>query len=102
MGEASLGIYDNNRIVTDEIQRIPELLSVVHELIEMKRGWQFILTGSSARKLKRSGVDLLGGRAQFKFLHPFMAAEIPAKINLKQNLTLGMLPYLMFVKLFNR
>src|SRR3990167_6806726 len=54
------------QIVIDEVQKAPELLSVVHRLIEMKRGWQFILTGSSLRKLKRAGVDLLGGRALFQ------------------------------------
>jgi predicted AAA+ superfamily ATPase len=47
-------------IVIDEIQKVPELLSLVHLLIEKKRNWQFILTGSSSRKLKRQGVDLLG------------------------------------------
>lgn len=78
--------------IIDEIQKIPELLSVVHQLIELKKDWQFILTGSSARKLKRTGVDLLAGRAQLKHLHPFMAAEIPQQFNLEKNLKLGMLP----------
>lgn len=78
--------------VLDEIQKIPELLSSVHQLIEMHKDWQFILTGSSARKLKRAGVDLLAGRAQLKHLHPFMASEIPEKFNLEKNLKLGMLP----------
>src|SRR5207244_3678453 len=50
-------------IVIDEIQKVPDILPIVHLLIEEKRGWKFILTGSSARKLKREGVDLLGGRA---------------------------------------
>ena len=78
--------------VIDEVQKVPELLSIVHQLIELKQGWQFILTGSSARKLKRTGVDLLAGRAQLKHLHPFMAAEIPQQFNLEKNLKLGMLP----------
>ena len=78
--------------ILDEIQKVPELLSVVHELIELKQGWQFILTGSSARKLKRAGVDLLAGRAHLKQLHPFMAAEIPEKFNLDICLQSGMLP----------
>lgn len=82
-------------IIIDEIQKIPELLSVVHQLIEMKKGWQFILTGSSARKLKRTGVDLLGGRAQLKHFHPFMAAEIKDNFNLEKNLRIGMLPLIM-------
>ena len=53
-------------IVIDEIQKLPELLSLIHLVIEEKRGYQFILTGSSARKLKRTGVDLLAGRALFE------------------------------------
>lgn len=60
-------------IIIDEIQKAPDLLSVVHGLIEEKQGWQFILTGSSSRKLKRSGVDLLAGRALVRHLYPFMA-----------------------------
>lgn len=60
-------------IIIDEIQKAPELLSIVHSLIEQKQGWQFILTGSSARKLKRAGVDLMAGRAVVKYMHPFMA-----------------------------
>jgi predicted AAA+ superfamily ATPase len=82
----------NKTFVIDEVQKVPELLSVVHQLIEMNKDWQFILTGSSARKLKRAGVDLLAGRAQLKYLHPFMASEIPMNFNLPRNLKLGMLP----------
>ena len=78
--------------VVDEVQKVPELLSVVHKLIEMKQGWQFILTGLSSRKLKRSGVDLLVGRAQLKFMHPFMASEIGEEFALEKNLRFGMLP----------
>jgi predicted AAA+ superfamily ATPase len=85
----------NQTFIIDEVQKVPEILSVVHALIEMKQGWQFILTGSSARKLKRTGVDLLAGRAQLKNLHPFMAAEIPSVFNLERNLKLGMLPLVM-------
>jgi uncharacterized protein len=57
-------------VVVDEVQKIPELLSVVHSLIESRQKRQFILTGSSARKLKRSGVDLMAGRAVLRTLHP--------------------------------
>lgn len=80
------------KFIIDEVQKVPELLSVVHQLIEEKKGWQFILTGSSARKLKRTGVDLLAGRAQLKHLHPFMASEIPTQFNLEKQIKLGMLP----------
>jgi len=56
-------------VVIDEIQRLPELLNEVHRLIE-ERGIKFLLTGSSARKLRRGGVNLLGGRARTRYLHP--------------------------------
>jgi uncharacterized protein len=79
-------------IVIDEIQKVPELLPVVHGLIEMKKGWKFILTGSSARKLKRKGVDMLGGRALLCSLHPFMAAELEANFKLENALRFGLLP----------
>lgn len=77
--------------VIDEVQKVPDLLSVVHSLIEEKRGWIFILTGSSARKLKRKGIDLLAGRAQLKNLHPFMASELK-HFSLEKGLSTGMLP----------
>jgi len=80
------------RFVIDEVQKVPDLLSVVHQLIEEKKQWQFVLTGSSARKLKRSGVDLLAGRAQLKHLHPFMGAEIPGQFTLAEAQKSGMLP----------
>ncbi|NWG02722.1 MAG: ATP-binding protein [Syntrophaceae bacterium] len=79
-------------LVIDEIQRVPELLMVVHGLIEAKKGWKFVLTGSSARKLKRAGVNLLGGRALLHTLHPFMAAELGKEFNLHQALHDGLLP----------
>ena len=56
-------------IIIDEIQKLPALLDEVQYLIEEKR-WRFILTGSSARKLKRGGGNLLGGRAWRKHLSP--------------------------------
>ncbi len=79
-------------VVLDEIQKVPELLSLVHVLIEEKRGWKFILTGSSSRKLKREGVDLLGGRALKKTLHPFMACELGGHFNFLDALQYGLLP----------
>ena len=86
------GTEDCKTIVIDEIQKVPELLSVVHYLIEQKKGFQFILTGSSARKLKRSGIDLLAGRALLKFMNPFTAAEIGSLFKLEKALEIGMLP----------
>ena len=79
-------------VVIDEIQKLPELLEVVHLLIERKTGAQFILTGSSARKLRRQGVNLLGGRAIQRFLHPYMAAELGTRFDLGKALRQGMLP----------
>ena len=61
-------------------------------MIEEKGGVQFILTGSSARKLRRGGVNLLGGRAAQRTLHPFMAAEMGSVFRLEEVLTTGMLP----------
>jgi predicted AAA+ superfamily ATPase len=79
-------------VVIDEIQKIPELLSLVHSLMEQKKKWQFILTGSSARKLKRTGIDLLAGRALLCRLHPFMAAELERRFSLNAALSVGSLP----------
>jgi len=80
------------RIVIDEVQKLPELLEVVHLLIERKTGHQFILTASSARKLRRHGVNLLGGRAAQLHLHPYMAAELGNRFELETALQQGMLP----------
>ena len=63
-------------IVIDEIQKLPGLLDDVHDLIE-SRGFRFVLTGSSPVKLRRSGVNLLGGRARTRRMHPLVSAEIP-------------------------
>lgn len=83
---------DGRVIVIDEIQKAPALLDVVHSLIEEHRGWRFVLTGSSARKLRRGGVDLMAGRAVWRELHPYLAAEMGPDFDLERALTLGMLP----------
>lgn len=77
-------------IVIDEIQKIPQLLDEVHRLIE-SRHWKFLLTGSSARKLKRGHANLLAGRAWTAHLYPLSYAEIPA-FNLDHYLRYGGLP----------
>jgi len=83
-------------IVIDEIQRVPELLDVVHALMDEKRGYRFILTGSSARKLKRNAsADLLGGRAVLRYCHPFMAAELGKEFSLERALQVGMIPLIL-------
>jgi len=80
------------QVVIDEIQKLPALLEVVHLLIERKMGQQFVLTGSSARKLRREGVNLLGGRAVQHHLHPYMAAELGADFQLNTAVRRGLLP----------
>ena len=77
-------------IVIDEIQKVPGLLDEVHRLIET-RGLSFILCGSSARKLRRAGVNLLGGRAWRFELFPLSWSEMP-NFNLMQALNRGLLP----------
>lgn len=77
-------------VVIDEIQRLPELLNEVHRLIE-QRGHRFVLTGSSARKLRRGAANLLAGRAWTAELMPLTAGEIPA-FDLDRYLRFGGLP----------
>lgn len=77
-------------VVIDEIQKAPQLLDEVHLLIE-ERGLRFLLTGSSARKLRRAGVNLLGGRAKTLTLHPFCSSEL-ARFDLLRALNWGLLP----------
>jgi predicted AAA+ superfamily ATPase len=91
--EILLGEPGRRDVVIDEIQRAPELLHVVHDVLERSapRPPRFILTGSSARKLRRDAVNLLGGRALVRTLHPFMAAELPS-FDLGRSLTLGLVP----------
>lgn len=81
-----------NTVVIDEIQKAPGLLDVIHALIEQRPGLRFVLTGSSARKLKRTGADLMAGRALLHSLHPFMAAELGPAFSLERALRDGLLP----------
>ena len=78
-------------VIIDEVQKVPALLDEVHWLIENK-GLRFILSGSSARKLRRSGANLLGGRALRQTLFPLVSAEIP-DFDLNRALNHGMLPH---------
>lgn len=78
-------------IVIDEIQRLPNLLNRVHKLIESSKQ-KFILTGSSARKLKRGAANLLAGRAFVYYLFPFSYLELGDKFDLDQALHWGTLP----------
>ncbi len=86
----------NTRIVAiDEIQRLPELLNEVHRLIE-SREIHFLLTGSSARGLRRGGVNLLGGRARTKYLHPLTRSELGSHFDLARAVERGTIPSIYF------
>lgn len=85
-----------NTIVLDEVQKIPSLLDEVHALIEKKGGRRFVLTGSSPRKLKRTGVNLLAGRAVLCAMHPFMAGELGDRFSMGKALRQGLLPLVEF------
>ncbi|MEZ5278438.1 MAG: DUF4143 domain-containing protein [Opitutaceae bacterium] len=92
LAELVAGNAERKQVIIDDVQKAPELLEVVHGLIEKKSGQQFILTGSSARKLRRAGVNLLGGRALHLSMHPYMAAELGKQFDLGEALRIGMLP----------
>jgi uncharacterized protein len=78
-------------IFIDEVQKVPRLLDMVHKLIE-DEGMKFILTGSSARKLKRGAANLLAGRATLHHLHPLTTAELGDSFSLDAVLHWGSLP----------
>ncbi len=78
-------------VVVDEIQRIPSLLNDIHSLIEERR-IRFVLLGSSARKLRRAGVNLLGGRALQRTLSPLLPCEMGSDYDLQDVLRFGSLP----------
>ncbi len=78
-------------VVIDEVQRFPELLNEVHRLIETRRV-HFLLTGSSARKLRGGGVNLLGGRARTQYLHPLTSHELRVRFDLARAAERGLLP----------
>ena len=88
--EELLTCEENELIIIDEVQKIPQLLDEVHWLITNKN-LRFILCGSSARKLKRSGANLLGGRAIRNILYPLVSTEIP-DFDLDKAIINGMLP----------
>ena len=79
-------------VCIDEIQKCPELLDEVHLLIEDRR-IRFLLTGSSARKLRRSGTNLLGGRGRDRVMHPFVYPEVREHgFTLERAMWSGLLP----------
>lgn len=92
--EQGLGPQDRV-VVIDEVQRLPEILHEVHRLIET-RGVRFLLTGSSARKLRRGGINLLGGRARTRYLHPLTCGELGEHFDLERAMERGLLPSIYF------
>lgn len=88
--EAMIAAHDRQLVVIDEVQRVPELLNEVHRLLETKR-YKFLLTGSSARKLRRGQANLLAGRVWEARLFPFTRQEIPS-FDLDRYLRYGGLP----------
>lgn len=82
---------DGTWVVLDEIQKVPALLDEVHRLIESRR-WRFALCGSSARKLRRGGANLLAGRALTLSMESFSAAELGNEFDLDFSLNWGLLP----------
>jgi predicted AAA+ superfamily ATPase len=89
--DALRSISDGDWVVVDEVQRIPALLNEVHRAIE-ERGLKFVLMGSSARKLKTGGSNLLAGRAQWKQFHPLVPEELGVDFDLEKVLRHGSIP----------
>ncbi|HBA84477.1 MAG TPA: ATPase [Verrucomicrobia bacterium] len=89
--ETLIGTAHPDWVILDEIQRVPALLNEVHRLIE-GRGLRFAMTGSSARSLRRKGVNLLAGRALSFQMHPLTASELGQDFDLERALRFGQLP----------
>lgn len=81
----------HNWVIIDEVQKLPQLLNEVHRLIENRR-LAFILTGSSARSLRKKGVNLLAGRALTYHMYPLTCEELGSHFNLEKSLKYGHLP----------
>jgi len=89
--EAMIKAQDKKLIVIDEVQRLPWILNEVHWLIE-EEGYRFLLTGSSGKKLKKSGTNLLAGRARVAHLFPLTFMELGERFDLMHYLNYGGLP----------
>ncbi len=79
-------------IVVDEVQKLPQLLEVAHLSISEGMLGTYLFTGSSARKLRRGDVNLLGGRAQIRMMYPYLAIELGHDFSLDRSLQYGMVP----------
>ncbi len=91
LGDRLRAVPPGSWVIIDEVQRLPEVLHEVHRAID-ERGLQFALTGSSARKLRRAGVNLLGGRALRRAMFPFVPEEYGGAFDLDAALRYGTLP----------
>lgn len=92
LGERIAAEASARTVVIDEVQKAPALLDVVHALVERRPELRFVLTGSSARKLRRGSWNLLAGRLVEATLHPFMAAELGEAFDLQRALAVGLVP----------
>jgi predicted AAA+ superfamily ATPase len=90
-GRELLRVPAGHTVVVDEVQRLPSLLNEVHRFIE-ERNLRFILLGSSAKKLKQAGTNLLAGRALKRIMFPFLPAELGGDFDLSEVLRFGSLP----------
>lgn len=91
IGAELRAVQPESWVIVDEVQRLPSLLNEVHKAIEEQR-LRFVLCGSSARKLKRGGVNLLAGRALHRSMHPFVPEELGASFDLDRALQYGLMP----------
>ncbi len=85
-----IGAQSSNTVVVDEVQKIPHLMDEIHWLMENK-GYQFIMSGSSARKFRRGNANLLGGRAWRFELYPLVTRELE-NFDLERALIAGLIP----------
>ncbi|MCK5493786.1 MAG: ATP-binding protein, partial [Candidatus Omnitrophica bacterium] len=90
--EAALASQKKSHVIVDEIQKTPQLLDEIHNLIEKKVPCNFILSGSSSRKLKRFHANMLAGRAWTFHLYPFIHSELKELFQLEKVLQYGSLP----------
>lgn len=88
----AVSLPPDSTLILDEIQRVPTLLPLVHDLIERRLAVRFVLTGSSIRKLRRANIDLLGGRAVLRLMFPFVASELGAQFSIERALQFGLMP----------
>jgi uncharacterized protein len=85
-------IDEDGTVIIDEVQRAPALLDVVQQLMGSRRKLRFIMSGSSARKLRHGAANLLGGRALYQGLYPLTVREMAATFDLNRVLAYGSLP----------